>query len=319
MDKYTQALTFGKDILVAGDLNCDMLKPHSPQANALLDLCNSINLNRLIKEPTRVNENSSNLIDVIMTSSDNIVEESGVVVSHVSDHFLVYTSLKLKLPKSPSGSVNIRSYNNYDYDKFVKDLKQVSWDETTFVDNVREMLDHFNTNFLNVLESHAPIKTMRFTPCCCPFVNTEIKELKRGREGLLRNACCTGMPLDWELYHVLREEVKTKLREVEKGYIEEELERSQNTRLKWEVIRSCIPRRETTQQVYTRDLKEVADEFNQFFTSVGAWASEPSRSLLNIHNLVPLLVIVPDNEISEVDKFCFHPVSSRDIQKIVMS
>ena len=231
-------------------------------------------------------ENSSNLINVIMTSSNNIVEESGVVVSHVCDHFLVYTSLKLKLPKSPSGSVNIRSYKNYDCDKFVEDLKQVSWDETAFVDNVREMLDHFNTNFLNVLESHAPIKTMRIRPCCCPFVNTEIKELKHGREGLLRNACCTGMPLDWELYHDLLEEVKTKLREVEKGYIEEELERSRNTRLKWEVIRSCIPRRETTQQVYTRDLKEVADEFNQFFTSVGAWASEPSRSLLNIHNLV---------------------------------
>ena len=319
MDKYTQALTFGKDILVGGDLNCDMLKPHSPQANALLDLCNSVNLNRLIKEPTRVTENSSNLINVIMTSSNNIVEESGVVVSHVGDHFLVYTSLKLKLPWSPSGSVNIRSYKNYDCDKFVKDLKQVSWDETAFVDNVREMLDRFNTNFLSVLESHAPINTMRIRPCCCPFVNTEIKELKRGREGLLRNACCTGMPLDWELYHDLREEVKTKLREVEKGYIEEELERSQNTRLKWEVIRSCIPRRETTQQVYTTELKEVADEFNQFFTSVGAWASEPSRFLLNIHNLVPLLVIVPDNEISEVDKFCFHPVSSREIQKIVMS
>ena len=155
MDKYTQALTFGKDILVVvcrGDLNCDMLKPHSPQANALIDLSNSVNLNWLIKEPTRVTENSSNLINVIMTSSNNIVEESGVVVSHVCDHFLVYTSLKLKLPKSPSGSVNIRSYKNYDCDKFVEDLKQVSWDETAFVDKVREMLDHFNTNFLNVLE-----------------------------------------------------------------------------------------------------------------------------------------------------------------------
>ena len=36
IDKYTKALTFGKDILVAGDLNCDMLKPRSPEANALL-------------------------------------------------------------------------------------------------------------------------------------------------------------------------------------------------------------------------------------------------------------------------------------------
>ena len=61
-------------------------------------------------------------------------------------------------------------------------------------------------------------------------------------------------------YRDLRE-VKTKLREAEKGYIQEELEHSQNTRSKWKVIRSCIPCKETTQQVYTRD-KEVADEFN---------------------------------------------------------
>ena len=84
----------------------------------------------------------------------------------------------------------------------------------------------------------------------------------RSRDGLLRNTRRTGMPLDWELYRDLREEVKTKLRRAEKGYIQEELERSQNTRSKWKVIGSCIPRRETTQQVYTRDLKEVADEFN---------------------------------------------------------
>ena len=34
----------------------------------------------------------------------------------------------------------------------------------------------------------------------------------RSRDGLLRNARRTGMPLDWELYRDLREEVKTKLR-----------------------------------------------------------------------------------------------------------
>ena len=173
MDKYTQALTFGKDILVAGELVCDMLKPRSPEANALLDLCNSVNLTQLIKEPTRVTENASTLIDVIMTSSNNIVEDSGVVVSHISDHFLVYTYLKLKLPKSLSSSVNIRSYKNYNRDKFVEDLKQVSWHETALVDDVSKMLDHFNTNFLNVLESHAPIKTVRIGPRCCPFVDTK--------------------------------------------------------------------------------------------------------------------------------------------------
>ena len=122
---------------------------------------------------------SSTLIDVIMTSNNNIVEDSGVVVSHISDHFLVYTSLKLKLPKSPSGSVNQRSYKSYDRDKFVEDLEQVSWHATALVDDASEMLDHFNTNFLNVLESHAPIKTVRIRPRCCPFVDTEISNGNR--------------------------------------------------------------------------------------------------------------------------------------------
>ena len=71
---------------------------------------------------------------------------------------------------------------------------------------------------------------MRIRPRCCPFADTEMKELMHSRDGLLRNACRTGMPLDWELYHDLHEEVKTKLREAEIGYLQEELECSQNTR-----------------------------------------------------------------------------------------
>ena len=114
MDKYSQALTLGKNIIVAADLNCNMLKPRSPEAVALQDLCDSVNLTQLIKEPTRVTETSSTLIDVIMTSSTNLVERSGVLKSHISDHYLVYAFLKLKISKPPPGYVKVRSYKNYD-------------------------------------------------------------------------------------------------------------------------------------------------------------------------------------------------------------
>ena len=97
MDKYSQALTFGKNIIVAADLNCDMLKPRSPEAVALQDLCDSVSLTQLIKEPIRVTETSSTLIDVVMTSSTDLVERSDVLKSHISDHYLVYAFLKLKI------------------------------------------------------------------------------------------------------------------------------------------------------------------------------------------------------------------------------
>ncbi len=99
MENYTYALTLGKEIIVVGDLNCDVLKPDSPSAVALLNFCESVNLTQLIKEPTRVTENSASLIDVIMTSNVNLVENHGVVSSHISDHYLTYASVKLKMPK----------------------------------------------------------------------------------------------------------------------------------------------------------------------------------------------------------------------------
>ena len=71
--------------------------------------------------------------------------------------------------------------------------------------------------------------------------------------------------------------------------------------------------------MYTRDLKEVTNEFNQFFTSVGAKASEDSRALIDSHNLPPLLSRTPQPYFLEADKFHFHAVSSSEVQRVVMS
>ena len=67
MENYMDALTFGKEIFVTGDLNCNMLSD-CPEAHSLGDLCDSLNLTQLIKTPTRVTSQSSSLIDVILAS-----------------------------------------------------------------------------------------------------------------------------------------------------------------------------------------------------------------------------------------------------------
>ena len=66
------------------------------------------------QESSRVTETSSTPIDVIMTSSIDLVERSGVLKSHISDHYLVYALLKLKISKPPPSYVKVRSYKNYD-------------------------------------------------------------------------------------------------------------------------------------------------------------------------------------------------------------
>ena len=113
--------------------------------------------------------------------------------------------------------------------------------------------------------------------------------------------------------------MKSKLRQAEREYVQNELRSCQNASSKWKVIRRCVPRNEITQPVYTRDPKEVADEFNNFFVSDGVKASHASKYLMELHNLPPPPDTIKAPEIFEADKFQFHPVSTHEIRRIIMS
>jgi hypothetical protein len=222
MAEYTRALIYGKDILVVGDLNCNLLKT-TQEAEALRDMCCSLNLVQLIDKPTRVTLQSSSLIDVIMTSSESLIVKSGVVEVNISDHFLVSCELNLKKPKLKPTYINARSFKDYDRNQFVMDLAQIPWHENFSIDDVNEKLSSFNGHFLSILEKHAPVKSMKIRYRRCPFMSREIKELMKNRDKLHKLARRTKMTTDWENYRVCRQAVKKALRESERKYVQNEI------------------------------------------------------------------------------------------------
>ena len=216
MDNYSQALILGKPLMITGNLNCNLLEPGCSKAVALLDFCKSVNLTQLIKEPTRVTETSSTLPCHYNTY---LVESSGVLPCHISDHFLVYATLELKISKLPPRFVKMRSFRHYDGQQFVADLEQIPWDEFALVDDASKMLDHFNNKFIHVLDEHAPVKTIRIKHRCFPFVDAEIQDLMRNRNILLKCACQTRLSVDWEEYRSSRDRGKSELRNAEKEFV----------------------------------------------------------------------------------------------------
>ena len=64
------------------------------------DLCETLNLTQLVTTPTRVTPQSSSLIDVILATNTSIVKETRVVEYHITDHYLTYIVLNLKIPTS---------------------------------------------------------------------------------------------------------------------------------------------------------------------------------------------------------------------------
>ena len=84
-------------------------------------------------------------------------------------------------------------------------------------------------------------------------------------------------------------------------------------------IRLCIPKKSASQRNYSKDDKIVADEFNNFFSSVGkstinriAKLAEESNYTLNQCSFIPR--IYPLSE-----QFTFNAVKCEQVQKIVTS
>ena len=92
----------------------------------------------------------------------------------------------------------------------------------------------------------------------------------------------------------------------------------QNTSSQWKLTRNCLRRKEATEQVYTREVKAVAEEFNEFFVSVGAKASEASKALIATHEPSPPNDFTSGQYIPD-EKFNFRAVSSHEIRRAVMS
>lgn len=112
-------LKLGKDIIILGDLNCDMLSPTEPECLILSELCSLLNLIQLI---------SSSLIDVILTSNKNLIKQSNVLQTTIGNHFLAFCKLTLKRPKSVPPTITTRSFKNFNTEAFCKDISETPFD-----------------------------------------------------------------------------------------------------------------------------------------------------------------------------------------------
>ena len=229
-DHLISSLSLGFDIIILGDLNCNVLRS-CPEATALLDFISSFNLSQLVDKPTRITETSQSIIDVIMTTNKSMIGLCDVLTCSISDHNLIYIVLTLKSPRNKASYITTQSYTNYNADKFREDLSLVPFHT-------------FNTLFLDVLNRHAPIKRIKIKSRPNPFVTSEIRQLMRTRDRWHKSAIKTNDKLHWNVYRFFRQEVKHELRFAEKAYVRNEIFNSHgNTNAIWKIINRCLPKK----------------------------------------------------------------------------
>ena len=78
IETFVHSLLHGLNVIILGDLNCNLIGGDL-DGHALSDFCSAFRLSQLVKTATRVTENSKSLIDVTLTTNENIIHACDVI------------------------------------------------------------------------------------------------------------------------------------------------------------------------------------------------------------------------------------------------
>ena len=103
--------------------------------------------------------------------------------------------------KGPPRVIEYRSYRHFDVNAFIKDLESVPWHLIENEDHIDDAVMTWNKLFLDIADSHAPVKRRRVRGVSPPWLNTKIVEMMQDRDYHHRKAvksnssfhCCLHM------------------------------------------------------------------------------------------------------------------------------
>ena len=215
------------EVIILGDLSCDCLKSELKQTERMYEFLMANELTQMIAEPTRVTSTSSSLIDVLITSTPNSFERSGVLSTSFSDHLPIYGVLCGPSVKPVKHRyIETRSFSRQSMERFNADLELVPWNVVEIFSDIDDKYYVWQTLFLAIFNDHVPIRRKRIRQSTHPWLDNSILSTMRRRDPFHRKARKLNRPSDWSEYRRLRNLINSSLRKAKKTYFAKKLEES---------------------------------------------------------------------------------------------
>lgn len=293
------------EIFCLGDFNVNLMNLDNP----LTSLFENYNCQQIINEPTRITANTSTLLDAIFVSDCSLVNECGTIsTDHISDHKMVYCSLKLsKIPVEPK-IIQYRCYKYFDVNNFLKDMHDLPWNNILYDNNIDNKIKIFNELILFLFNIHAPIKQSRITKPRAPWLTANLKIFMKQRDTALQKFKRTRNNNDWVNYKQLRNLTLTMVRRAKREYLDSLCLQERNTRKTWGALKNfnitssknyCIPNS-------LADPNNINNFFGAFLQNISDCSNKVNFYNDNLYN---------DN----VEKFNFDLAEISDIHNILNS
>ena len=202
--------SFGRSVIIMGDLNCDIMKtPLSNETKHLNSINNIYSLNQInTTEYTRCSEHSISLIDHMLTNCCDMVASQGVIHSGISDHSICFLIWKHTVRDKTPRMITYRKMKNFDVNSFHNQLRSQPWHQVYDKCSLEEAVKVWEDLFMEVVNVHMPICQKRVKNKSSPWMCPEITKLISERDKLKSKA----RKVKVELFKATEESTKIELK-----------------------------------------------------------------------------------------------------------
>ena len=161
-------------VVIAGDLNCDMLGDgDAPARRRLTAFLSAYSLTQTVTEPTF---SSGSLLDVFIINRD-LCHRTGTRHCHFSPHKFIRMSFKLPKSRHIPTVVRSRVLRRVDTDAYHRDLAATDWSAVLAADSVAVKWELFSGRVRLVIDEHAPFRDVRLRNPVAPPVSDQTRGL----------------------------------------------------------------------------------------------------------------------------------------------
>ena len=265
-----------KHVVVCGDFNIDVSNLSNPHTKLLRNFISTHSLHHPINQPTRISENRCSILDLFLTSPDVPISRSAVLDCSISDHLPILLEISWLSPKPLSRTVTRRSYKHFSPSEFNDDLSQIPWSVLDIFDDVDDKVSLFNSFFIEFLDFHAPLKTIRIKKHCAPWISKSIRREMDKRNKLLRNYLSTQSSSTWLEYKSQRNLVVSLQRKAKKEYFHRLISKVVPPSTLWNTLRTVCTAsksKSTNWNLFGSDHVTTATTLNRQFLSISSSVS----------------------------------------------
>jgi hypothetical protein len=311
-------------LLLCGDFNFHIDNQNDREATDFTHLMGSYGLLQHVHSPTH---NKGHTLDLLFTwEADSLVKNVSVLDTQISDHFWVHCKLALKKPKPIQKVVVYRKIKEMDIDAFRRDISESAIGNPTDVDDVDELVTMYNTVLTELLDRHAPKKSLKvMIRSHAPWYTGEIKAAKRECRRAERKWRRTQLTVHKEIYISASQNVSLLIDQAKRSHYGSKV-KAANQKSLFKLANSLLNKpRDMALPLYD-SAKDLATRFNNFFvqkivdirTDLKKIVDNLPQSNASLPATTNLDAIDPSTT-KPPTLHTFTPASQDEIKKLIMS